>query len=133
MSNFEKVRSYLQELDIDIINEVPEDEVFVVNNEDRGICNMIIDCEDHVLIIEQAIYPTTPSLKECIRLLQINRSLVHGAFILNEEANMVIFRDTLELENLDLNELEASLHALSIGLVEYATDILTFANAEVKA
>ena len=42
----------------------------------------------------------------CKRLLQINRTLVHGAFVLDEEGTTLLFRDTLQLENLDRNELE---------------------------
>ena len=39
------------------------------------------------------------------RLLQINREVVHGAFVLNGDATMLLFRDTLQLSNLDHNEL----------------------------
>ena len=56
----------------------------------------------------------------------MNRSLVHGAFVLDERAEFVIFRDTLQLENLDRNELEASIHALSLGLSEYGAELLDY-------
>jgi len=38
--------------------------------------------------------------------LQINRELIHGALTLDESGSKVIFRDTLQLENLDLNEIK---------------------------
>jgi hypothetical protein len=60
------------------------------------------------------------------RLLQMNRTLVHGAFVLDEEGAKVIFRDTLQLENLDKNELEGSINALSIALAEYAGELIEF-------
>jgi hypothetical protein len=60
------------------------------------------------------------------RLLQMNRTLVHGAFALDEEGKRVIFRDTLQLENLDKNELEGSINALSIALAEYAGELIAF-------
>jgi hypothetical protein len=44
--------------------------------------------------------------------------LVYGAYVLDETGKHLIFRDTLELENLDKNELEASLNSLALGLVE---------------
>ena len=61
------------------------------------------------------------------RLLQINRDLVHGAFVLDENAELVLFRDTLQLENLDRNELEASIQALSLALAEYGSELLGYA------
>ena len=60
------------------------------------------------------------------RLLQMNRTLVHGAFVLDEECTVVLFRDTLRIENLDLNELEGSIEALSLALAENANELLDF-------
>ena len=60
------------------------------------------------------------------RLLQMNRGLVHGAFVLDEEGKYVFFRDTLQLENLDRNELEGSIRALSLALAENGTELLQF-------
>ena len=62
------------------------------------------------------------------RLLQLNRTLVHGAFAVDDGGEKVIFRDTLQLENLDLNELEASINALSLALAENSAELLSFAN-----
>jgi hypothetical protein len=59
-------------------------------------------------------------------LLQKNRDIIHGAFVLEETGEKVIFRDTLQLENLDLNELEASLNSLGLLLSEYADKIIEF-------
>jgi hypothetical protein len=56
------------------------------------------------------------------RLLQINRELVHGAFVMDIDGEYILFRDTLQLENLDRNELEASIHALSLALAEYGEE-----------
>jgi hypothetical protein len=60
------------------------------------------------------------------RLLQMNRSLVHGAFALDEDSQMVIYRDTLQLANLDLNEVEGTLEALSLALAEFADELIAF-------
>ena len=62
------------------------------------------------------------------RLLQMNRNLVHGAFALDEDAKVVLFRDTLQIENLDRNELESSINALSIALSEYGSELLEYAS-----
>jgi hypothetical protein len=59
----------------------------------------------------------------------MNRTLVHGAFVLNDEGTKIIFRDTLQLENLDKNELEGSINALSIALAEYAGELIEFSKS----
>jgi hypothetical protein len=61
------------------------------------------------------------------RLLQMNNTLVHGSFALDDAGKNIFFRDTLELENLDRNELEASIRALSLGLAEHGNELLELA------
>jgi hypothetical protein len=42
------------------------------------------------------------------------------------DGEYILFRDTLQLENLDRNELEASIHALSLALAEYGEEMLGY-------
>lgn len=123
--NLEKVKTYLDELGFALTSEDAEQELVIVDDEDQGIKNLVIDCEYPILVIEQVIMNVpqeTGGLYK--RLLQMNRTLVHGAFTLDEEGKRVIFRDTLQLENLDKNELEGSINALSIALGEYAGELI---------
>lgn len=128
MSNhFTKVKQYLQELELPITREIPEDEIVIVNDEENGIKNLVIDCEYPILVVEQVIMPVPKNPGDLFkRLLQMNRSLVHGAFVIDSEGKTVIFRDTLQLENLDLNELEATIKSLSIALFENMDELLVF-------
>ena len=128
MSHFDKVKTHIQELGLAITSEDVKEELIVIDNEADGIKNLIIDCEDSILIIEQFIVELKSSSKETLeKILQMNRTLVHGAFTLDETGKKVIFRDTLQLENLDQNELEASIQALSLALAEYGSDFIEFA------
>ena len=127
MSNFEKVKDFILDMGFAISHEEPQEELVVIDDDERGIKNLVIDCEGSILILEQVIIPMTQdSPNFCKRLLQINRSLVHGAFVLDEEGTTLLFRDTLQLENLDRNELEGSIDALSLALAEYATELVSF-------
>ncbi len=128
MSNhFTKIKQYLQELELQIAREIPEDEIVIVNDEANGITNLVIDCEYPILVVEQIIMPVPKVPGDLFkRLLQMNRTLVHGAFVLDSEGKTVIFRDTLQLENLDLNELEASIKSLSIALFENMDELLAY-------
>lgn len=128
MSYFEKVKGYLLDLEMDIIHEDSAEELVVVNDPDNGIYNLVIDCEDPILVIEQLILEVKEDNAAMFKsLLQKNRDIVHGAFALDDSGKKLIFRDTLQLENLDLNELEGSLNSLSLIMAEYANELIAFA------
>jgi len=126
--NLSKVKNYLLELDLNITDENEKEELIVVNDTENGIQNLVIDCEPPIVVLEQLIMEI-PGQKENFykRLLQLNRTLVHGAFVLDEDEKYVFFRDTLQLDNLDLNELEASIHSLSLALAENGAELLEYA------
>jgi hypothetical protein len=125
MSDFDTVKQYLLDLQLSIVSEDPPEGIVVVEDEERGLKNLVVDCEDPILVFEQLIMrvPANPG-KMFQRLLQMNRHMVHGAFVLDEDAKTVIFRDTLQLANLDLNEVEGTIESLSLALVEYANELI---------
>ena len=116
--NFQKIKNYIIELGHTVTHENIEDQVFVIDNENLGIKNLVIGCAEPILIIEQYIF-------EMFReLLQKNRDIVHGAFVLDETGEKIIFRDTLQIENLDQNELEGSINSLTLLLSEYGNRLI---------
>jgi hypothetical protein len=127
MADFATVKQFLLDLQLSIVKEDAAECIVVVEDEERGLKNLVIDCEDPIVIFEQVILlvPTNPG-DLFRRLLQMNRELVHGAFVLNEEGTMVLFRDTLQLSNLDLNEVEGTIEALSLALAEHAAELIAF-------
>ncbi|PLX21645.1 MAG: molecular chaperone Tir [Salinivirgaceae bacterium] len=125
MTDFEKVKGYLTELEYSIVSENPEEELFIVEKGDAGINNLIIDCEDNILVIEQLIMELKTDDKNVYKdLLIMNREIIHGGFSLSEDGKKLIYRDTLELENLDLNELLGTLNALELMLSEYGNKLI---------
>ncbi|MFA8344306.1 MAG: molecular chaperone Tir [Rhodothermaceae bacterium] len=128
MSNFLKVKEYLLDLEYNIIAQDEAEELVIIEKPETGIFNMVVDCEDPILIIEQHIFDIKEENPEIFQqLLQKNREIIHGAFVLDETGKKVLFRDTLQLENLDKNEIEGSLNSLSLLLSEYSFEILSFA------
>lgn len=127
MADFQTVKSYVQELHLVIVSEEPVQQILVVEDHERGINNLVIDCEEPILIFEQMVLavPTNPG-DMFRRLLQMNRTLVHGAFALTEDGKRVLFRDTLRLENLDLNEVQGTIEALSLAMAEHAAELIAF-------
>ena len=97
----------------------------MVNDENRAVLNLVIDCEEPILIFEQFIgFIRGNSIETYKRLLQINRHLVHGAFVLDTESDRLLFRDTLQLKNLDENEVEATISSLSLAISEYGHELI---------
>lgn len=125
--NFLKVRDYLLELNRNIVFENEEDGILVITDEHDGITNLVFGCADPLLIMEQFLFELKNENVEVFKQLLIkNRDIVHGAFALDETGTKVIFRDTLQIENLDLNELEGSINSLSLLLSEYSNEIIRF-------
>ncbi len=123
---FQKVRDYISELDYDITHEDQGEGIFVVDHEPSGIKSLAILIADPILIMEQFMFETTAKSEVFQKLLQKNRDIISGAFALDESGSKVIFRDTLALENLDLNELEGSFNSLGLLLSEYSEEIISF-------
>ncbi len=124
-SYFEKVKDYLLELDFNIVQEDEEDGVFVVEKEDEGMTNIVLIIADPMLIVEQFLFEIKSDNKDVFkRLLIKNRDIIHGAFALDESGKKVFFRNTHECENLDLNEIEATLNSLALLLSEYADELI---------
>ncbi|MCP4481566.1 MAG: YbjN domain-containing protein [bacterium] len=125
---FEDVKNYLYTMGCQIEFESPEEEILVVTDESKGIKDLIIDCESPIIILEQVIFDIkTESTAMFKTLLKWNREIIHGAFVINDSGDKLIFRDTLQLENLDFNELEGSINALGLALAEYSDQIILFA------
>ncbi|MDO6736907.1 molecular chaperone Tir [Wenyingzhuangia sp. 2_MG-2023] len=127
---FDKIKHYLLELNYNITHEDNEEGILMIQNQEEGINNLILGIADPILIIEQYIFKiNSPNQDIFKQLLQKNRDIVHGAFVLDESGEKVIFRDTLQLENIDLNELEGSINSLSLLLSEYSQNIIEFSKA----
>lgn len=124
-NHFAKVKEYLTELEYSIAEESEEDGFMVVENEANGIRNLVLAIADPLLIVEQYLVELkNPNPSVYQQLLQKSRDIIHGAFVLDESGKKLIFRNTHELENLDLNEIEATLNSLALLLGEYSKEII---------
>ena len=128
--NLDLVKGYLLDIDLKIVSENEAEELVIVEDEENGIQNLIIDCEPPIVILEQLIMDVPKDAGDFFkRLLQMNREMVHGAFVLDDgEGSRVLFRDTLQLENLDCNELEGSIRALELTLAENGAELLEYSH-----
>ena len=49
----------------------------------------------------------------------MNRTLVHGAFVLDEAGKSILLHDTLALAHVDVNEVQGTIDAFSLALAEH--------------
>lgn len=126
-SYFQKVKHYLLELGFAIVEEDEEEGVFVVEKEDQAMKNVVLIVADPMLIVEQFLVEIKSESNAVFqKLLMKNRDIIHGAFVLDDSGRKVFFRNTHECENLDLNELEATLNSLAMLLSEYSNELIEF-------
>jgi hypothetical protein len=123
---FKIVKEYVLELGSVIQYENEADNLLVIENEDLGVKNMVIGVATPIIIIEQYLFNLKDEADIYKQLLIKNRDIVHGAFVLDETGNKVIFRNTLQAETLDLKELESTINSLGLLLSEYSNEILSF-------
>ena len=124
-NKFDRLKSFVQNLGFEVASENFNEQIILISDESKGIVNLVIDIEDPIVIFEQLIGTIREeSIVIYKQLLQMNRTLVHGAFVLDEENDRLLFRDTLQVENLDENEVDGTLSALSLAMAEYGSTLL---------
>lgn len=124
---FGMVKSYLTALELEVKYENSREGIMIVSNEQEGIFNLIICVAYPIVIFEQFLFEIkTESPVVYKALLQKNRDIIHGAFVIDQTGRKVIFRNSLQLENLDRNEFGATLNSLSLLLSEYSEQIINF-------
>jgi hypothetical protein len=127
---FLKINEYLLELGFDIRHADAQENILVVDKPELGIRNLVVGCGDPLLILEQYLLELpAPSLEIYRQLLQKNRDIIHGAFALDDTGRRLIFRDTLQIDTLDLPELEACVNSLGLLLSEFADELIQFSKS----
>ena len=125
--HFSIVKSYLGKLRYEILKEDTAKRIFIVKRDDLSIHNLVIGINEPIIIFEQFIFRLHKNHEAIYKnLLVKNRDMMHGAFVLDKTGEKVIFRDTLQLANLDFNEFEGTLNSLGLLLSEYSKKIEDF-------
>ncbi|MCA6068636.1 YbjN domain-containing protein [Chryseobacterium sp. RG1] len=123
--NFEKVKEWLLDYEFNVTFEDESQSILIIEKESNGIKNMILIISDSILIMEQFLFEIKNPTESIYRtLLQKNRDIVHGAFVLDGSGKRVIFRDTLPTDNMAQNEVMASINSLGILVGEFNTEMI---------
>lgn len=129
----EKVQEYIRRSGYEVLYQNEQTGILKISNENDGISQVILGVVPPILIIECFLFSIQKDDWEMYKvLLQKNRDMLHGAFVLNEEGNKILYRYTVQIENLDYNEFEAALNSLSLLLHEYSEALLSFSQKQLK-
>ncbi|WP_326983953.1 YbjN domain-containing protein [Chryseobacterium sp. MYb264] len=122
---FRTVKEWLLDSGFNIILDDENRRILIIEKEAHGIKNMILIVSDSILIMEQFLFEVkNPTEKIYKTLLQKNRDIVHGAFVLDNTGRRVIFRDTLPTDNMAQNEVMASINSLGILVGEFTNEMI---------
>ena len=125
MATNSEIKSFFDKLEIsyDTVGEG----IWVLNLEDQGIDNLVINHEPPLILFRIKLMDMPNKNREEFfgRLLELNATeLVHGAYALEEEN--IILIDSLQSENLDINELEASIESLAFAATQHYSELSKF-------
>lgn len=123
----EQIEAFTRQLDCRILYRNEQQGILKIDNPADGIHNLIIGIAPPILIMEQFLFSFQQDHCDIFKqLLQKNRDTIHGAFVINEEGNKVLFRYTMQLEHINFNEFEGAINSLGLLLSEYADQIIDF-------
>ena len=104
------------------------EELVVVDDEENGIKKLFIDCEPPIVILEQLNRPRAAEPRGPLRAAAADEQHAGARRVSSSTRNAarIFYRDTLQLANLDANELEGSIDALSLAMAEYGAELLGY-------
>ena len=118
MISREKLESYLVRLEL-TFQEAGKG-TWVVREPEKGLANLFVMMADPLVVLRLTVMeiPKKNADKLFEELLRLNATdMVHGAYALDGK-NVVII-DTLEGDTLDVGELQASIEAISLAVVQH--------------
>jgi hypothetical protein len=127
MNTIETIEEFALRLDCKILYKNEQSGILKIDNQADGIHNLILGVAPPILIMEQLLFSfREDNIDMFKKMLQKNRDTIHGAFVISEEGNRVLFRYTMQLQNLDFNEFESALNSLGLLLSEFSQQIIDF-------
>ena len=126
----EDIQSFIDRLNSGASAEEIKEGTGVIRTPDGAEC--VVQYTPPVVVMRVRVMepPESPRRAELYqRLLELNaRDLVHGSYGL--EGSHVVLTDTLELENLDFTEFQASYDSIMLALASHLGDLAAYAKGD---
>ena len=128
MTHIDKIEAFVKQMGSTVQYKSEADGIIMIENQEDGIRNLILGIAPPILIMEMYLFSFNTDNGTMFKaLLQKNRDILHGGFVINEEGNKVLYRYTMQIETLDFNEFEGAVNALGLLLSEFGTNIIEYA------
>lgn len=123
----EDVESFLLRMELEL--EEVEKGMWVVRSGNDA--TMVVHYSPPLVLLRTKVLDVPEDQARCTglyrRLLELNATdLVHGAYGIEE--NDIILSDSLELENLDFNEFQASVDSMQLAVASHLESLSPFRN-----
>lgn len=118
MAGLNKIEEYL--IDLGVSYEEPQAGTWLVEDSTKGLPQIFVSYADPIVMIHAHVMDAPRKDRETFfaELLKLNyEGLFHGAYAL--EGEEVVLVDTLEYNDMDRSEFEASLDAVGLALSEH--------------
>ena len=118
MKSAEDLERYMLQLGLEF--DAVGDDLWVVHDENDNLYNVIVSLVDPIVLFQVRVadLPDGDNTALFRKLLELNASdMLHGAYGI--EGGAILLIDTLQVENLDLNEFQASLEAMGMALIQH--------------
>jgi len=126
----EDIQSFIDRLNSGALAEEINPGTWVIRTPEGAEC--VVQYTPPVVVMRVRVMepPESPRRAELYqRLLELNaRDLVHGSYGL--EGSHVVLTDTLELENLDFTEFQASYDSIMLALASHMGDLAAYAKGD---
>lgn len=124
----EDVESFLMRAQVE--HEEVEPGMWLVSGGSDGV-RLVVNHAPPLLLLRTKVLEVPSDENKCVnlyrRLLELNAmDLVHGAYGIEE--GDIILSDSLELENLDFNEFQASLDSMQLAVASHLESLAPFRN-----
>ena len=117
MRNAEDIEGYFLELELPY--ERLDDGMWVVMHQEDSLDNLVVYLAGSAVSFRVKLAELEgDNVALMRRLLELNATeMVHGAYGLEEDA--IVITDSLELENLDINEFQATIDAIGLAITTH--------------
>ncbi|MCT4598603.1 MAG: YbjN domain-containing protein [Vallitalea sp.] len=125
MDTTQKIENFM--LDMNLLYEQLDETTWKIEDDLSHIDNIVVKLIDPIVIFRVKIMEVPKENKEEFykTVLELNANdLVHGAYGI-EDNNLVIV-DTLQAENLDMNEFQSTVDSIGLALIQHYDTLAKF-------
>ena len=72
---FDKVKEYLFDLEVTIVSENKDEDVFVISREEDGLMNMVVFVSDPLVIVEQVLFTVKEESKDVYEKMESSNEI----------------------------------------------------------